>query len=208
MSIGTTREHAPHAWDEADLATGLMAGDGAVRAAFVERTHDAVYPWTCRLTTDRDLRRDWTHDALLRVMDDLRSGAFEYRRPGSFWAWFRTRARFLVLESRRRETVHAQRETLSVEGDVPDRPATDDPSLDLEETEAAAALAACLDGLDNRDHARALELRAVEDQPYERIAEIMDAPLNTVRAWIRRGRTQLRRCLAARFGWTLPEEEA
>jgi len=208
MSSEATKEPRRPAWPEAELVAGLACGDGRAAAAFVDQAHDAVFAFARRCADDPDLCRDWTHDALLRMMDDVRGGAFEYRRPGAFWAWFRLRARGLVLEARRKEALHRRRERPGPEGDAPERPARDDPARDAEEAEAAAAVTACLEAMENRDQARALALRAVDDLPYDDIARIMDAPLNTVRAWIRRGRVALRRCLARRLDWPQPDEES
>lgn len=201
----TTREIIRSRWPEPMLAAGLAKGEASAQEAFVHLAHDAVYGHACRLTPDRDLRQDWTHEILLRLMRDVSDGAFVYRRPGSFWAWFRTRAWYLALSERRRESRRSLREQLSPDGDLPDHPSGEASSLASDEADAAAALADCLDQLPNSDHGRVLHLRLVEDLTYEAIAAAVDAPINTVRTWIRRGRLQVRRCLAARFGWTLPE---
>jgi RNA polymerase sigma factor (sigma-70 family) len=193
--------------NEAEIAAGVAADDGAACTLFVMRCHDAVYTYTCRLTRDPELRQDWTHNVLLRLISDIKSGAFEYRRPGSLWAWFAKRAWFLALEERRRQNTRDRREIQSHDGELPDRVADQDPLLDLEELEAAQALAACLDAMPNPDHADAVRLAIVQDLPYQRIAEELETPVNTVRSWIRRGRVALRRCLSSRLGWTLPEEE-
>ena len=193
-------------WPEPRLVQGLLEGDPAAREAFVGLCHDAVYVFACRRTLDPELRRDWTHDAILRLLEDLAGGAFVYRRPGAFWAWFRKRAWFLVLECGRRQRVHDGREIATADEDLPEPPAPDDAARLIEDHEAALAVERCLDALGNPDHARALRLRMVDETPYEEIATSLDVPLNTVRAWIRRGRVALRLCLARRFGWTLPEE--
>ena len=208
MIVQTTREPGNRDWSEAELVEGIARDDAAAGSAFVSRSHDAVYGYACRLTLDRDLRQDWTHDALLRLMADVKDGSFVYLRPGSLWAWFRVRAWYLVLDARRRESARIRREPLSEDGELPDHPGDDDASLGVEEAEAAAALNDCLESMSSPDQSRALRLRAVEDLPYDRIAGVMDVPLNTVRTWIRRGRVALRRCLAARFGWPLPGDEA
>ncbi len=208
MNTESTTKQVAWSWSEADLASGLSKGDADAGVVFVTRAHDAVYAFACRCTRDRDLRQDWTHDVLLRVMSDVRKGSFVYRRPGSFWAWFRTRAWFLILEAGRRERVRAGREPLSPDGETPECEGDDDSARDVEEREAAEALAACLSAMGNPDQAHALRLRAIEGLPYQQIATIMNAPLNTVRAWIRRGRVSLRRCLTTRFGWSVPEEES
>nr|MEE4269612.1 RNA polymerase sigma factor [Candidatus Krumholzibacteria bacterium] len=201
-------ESADTPWPEARLAQGLIQGDTDAREAFVMLSHDAVYAFACRRTQDHHLRQDWTHDVILRLLDDLKGGCFVYRRPGSFWAWFRKRAWFLVLEEGRRHRVRETRERPTPAEDLPESPGTDDTARLTEDHEAAFAVERCLEALSNPDHARALRLRMSDDTSYEEIAEALEAPLNTVRAWIRRGRVGLRQCLVQRFGWNLPEEES
>jgi RNA polymerase sigma-70 factor (ECF subfamily) len=205
---GTFRGSDDDQWPEPRLARGLLRGDPDAREAFVLRSHDAVYAFACRRTPDPDLRQDWTHDVILRLLDDLAGGRFVYRRPGSLWAWFSKRAWFLVLESGRRQRRHEVREVATPDHALPDRPAADDTAQLTEDHEVALAVERCLDSLTNADHARALRLRMTDDGSYEEIAVALDAPLNTVRAWIRRGRVALRQCLMGRFGWTWPEDES
>ncbi|MEZ4386074.1 MAG: RNA polymerase sigma factor [Candidatus Krumholzibacteriia bacterium] len=186
---------------ERALVAGLQAKETWARRVFFERAHDAVYAHACRLTRDVDLRRDWTHDVLLRLVEDVAVGRFEYRRPGSFWAWFRIRTPYLLLDCLRawRRLVSHELPAHDDAGGVPHRgdpPAPDDPSSDLESLEIAVAVAVCLGGLANLDQRQALTLLLYEELSYEEIATALGRPLNTVRTDIRRGRLALRECLA------------
>ncbi len=185
--------------DEQALVAGLGAGAPWARQAFCERTHDATYAWASRLTRDADLRRDWTHDALLRVMADVAGGRFTWRRPGSFWAWFRARAPYLLLDSLRERRRLESRER-GVGDELPPLAAPDDPSLDLENLEIVGAVVDCLESLANPDQRQALTLLLYEECSYEEIAAAVGRPLNTVRTDIRRGRLALREDLARRLG--------
>jgi RNA polymerase sigma-70 factor, ECF subfamily len=188
--------------DEQALVAGLQAAAPWARSEFFAAAHDAVYAYACRLTRDVDLRRDWTHDCLLRLAGEVAEGRFAYRRPGSFWAWFRTRAPFVVLDSLRARRRQESRELAAEpeDGDFPDPPATDDPGLDLERLEILHAVNGCLDGLQNEDQRRVLALLLFEEMSYEEIAASVGRPLNTVRTDIRRGRLALRNCLVLRLG--------
>lgn len=191
---------APHP-DERELAAGLRERSAWARREFFTRAHDAVYARACRLTRDVDLRRDWTHDALLRLVAEVADGRFVYRGPGSFWGWFRVRAPFLLLDSLRRRRLQEMREAPAeaLGEDLPDPQADDDPSRDLERLEILRAVEACLEALANPDQRRALELLLYRGATYERIAAELDRPLNTVRTDIRRGRLALRECLVWRL---------
>jgi RNA polymerase sigma-70 factor (ECF subfamily) len=169
-------------------------------AAFVQRTHRPVFAMACRLTTDPDLRQDWTHDVILRVVEELGRGRFVYRWPGCFWSWFRQRAHFLLLNKLSRQRALAEREiggnVMSAALESLAGSGGSNPAEDLERAEARAAVERCLERVSPESHARALRLRLFEELAYERIAAEMEAPLNTVRSWIRRGRIAMRECLA------------
>lgn len=193
----------PRAEDERVLVDGLLAKDAAAVAEFLRRTHHPVYCMACRIAGDAPMRRDWSHDVLLGILDDLELGRFVYRGPGSFWAWFKKRAYFRLLDRARRARLTREREApVGGVDDLPESfaPESEDPSMTMERIEERSAVEACLSRLENRDHRRALDLLLFEGLAYEAIAEILEAPLNTVRAWIRRGRIQLRRCLVKSLG--------
>jgi RNA polymerase sigma-70 factor (ECF subfamily) len=203
--------------DEQALATGLALGDRSSVARFFERTHHPVYCMAARLTRDPELRRDWTHDVLMGVLEDVQRGRFVWRRPGSFWAWFGRRAWFRLLDCHRRHRRRSAREQpLDDErrsapdsglGSAPE-PTFDPPiPAQLELVEMTASVESCLEQLPNELHRRALRLLLFDDLPYDAIAEQLDAPLNTVRAWIRRGRMQLRVCVARALGIEIRGEE-
>jgi RNA polymerase sigma-70 factor (ECF subfamily) len=184
--------------DEHRLVEGLLAHETAAVSEFLERSHHPVYCMACRLSRDADTRRDWSHDVLLGILDDLARGRFEYRGPGSFWAWFRKRAYYRLLDCYRGAKRTLGRE--SPQGGTLDLPESalrleQDPAQEMQLTLTRSALEACLQRLENRDHRRALDLLLFEDLAYDAIAERLDTPINTVRAWIRRGRLQVRRCL-------------
>lgn len=194
---------------ERRLVEGLLAGDPEAVGEFLERTHHAVYGYAARLGAEPELRRDWSHAALIGLVEDLRQGRFVYRGPGSFWAWFRKRAYFRVLDERRRGLRRRAREGegLTDEDGVPDLDAyagQGDPADELRRVEIQAAVEACLDKLPSADQRRVLWLLYAEDRSYQEIAELTASPLNTVRSWILRGRLLLRKCLIAALGLDAP----
>ncbi len=185
--------------DEAELVRGITQGDDEIVAEFLRRTHGPVYRIASRLTSDPEFRADWSHDTLLGILDDVQRGRFEYRGPGSFWGWFRKRAYYRILDEYRKARVIRERERPSGAGpDFPEFASLDrstDPFEELERVRLRSALEACLAKITNENHRRSLECLFFRDLSYETIAEELEAPLNTVRAWIRRGRLLLRKCL-------------
>jgi RNA polymerase sigma-70 factor (ECF subfamily) len=197
--------------NEERLVAGLIAGDRSAIAEFLERTHHAVYGLAIRVGGDPETRRDWTHEALLGLLEDLRRGRFVYRGPGSFWAWFRKRAYFRVLDERRRCRRRREREghaATDEDGDIDldGYAGTEDPLRELERVEIRAAIEACLDKLPSADQRRALWLLYAEARPYQDIADTMASSLNTVRSWIRRGRILLRKCLMVTLDLAAPPD--
>jgi RNA polymerase sigma-70 factor, ECF subfamily len=206
-SAGTV---ADGSWGEEALTRGLSGGDPVAVEEFLSRTHRPVYAMTARLTADPDLRHDWTHDALLKILDELSRGHFAYRWPGCFWSWFQKRSYFLLINLYNKNRKLAGSCTSGQIGEeIMDRlPLSKgaDPSRLMEDVESRQAIDSCLENLASKEQQRALRLFLLEDLPYQSVAEEMGAELNTVRSWIRRARISVRRCLAARFGWKLDEK--
>lgn len=201
--LGTTSSRIePSAEDEKRLVEALLESSPAAIGELLDRTHHPVFCMAYRLTPDPDLRRDWTHNALLGILGDLERGCFVYRRPGSFWAWFRKRVYYRLIDEYRRHRRVTSRETateLTGDESFASDPA-DDPAVRMQRVEFLSAVETCLEKLANDDQRRAVRLLVLEDLSYQDIAAAMAAPLNTVRAWIRRGRLGLRRCLAGTLG--------
>ena len=189
--------------DERRLVEGLCHRDPEQVRDFIHRTHGPVYAMACRMTHDPDERQDWTHDVLLRVLEELSRGNFVYRWPGCFWSWFGQRSRFILLNLRRKQR---ERQGRTLEGDPAEAelesvvgPASEDPQRVIENIAIRDALEACLGGLRSEEHRRALTLVLLEECSYEEVAEAMDSPLNTIRSWIRRARIAVRQCMAGKF---------
>ncbi|MEN8007405.1 MAG: sigma-70 family RNA polymerase sigma factor [Candidatus Krumholzibacteriota bacterium] len=198
--------------DEAEeaLVQGLARNDPRTVADFLGRTHRPVYAMSARLTADPDLRHDWTQDTLLKILEEMKKGRFEYRWPGCFWSWFQKRCHFLMINHYRGHRKRHDRLTpFDLGSEVVAKLSLGDeadPLRLMESVEARAILDDCLDRLDNEDHRRALAGILLEDQPYQAVADEMGATLNTVRSWIRRGREAVRRCVATRYRRVLGEE--
>jgi RNA polymerase sigma-70 factor, ECF subfamily len=201
MSKQTITRQDPAA--EAALVRGLQDGDPEAMALFVERGHRAVFSLACRLSTDPDLRQDWTHSVLLRLIEEMSKGAFVYRRPGGFWAWFRKRAYYLMLNHLSEYRSRGQRELVDDSLDSILLPTAGETSIcpaeELERAELRRSLEDALAQIENSHQRRALWLLLDQDLSYQEIAESMGAELNTVRSWIRRGRLAMRLFLAARL---------
>ena len=198
--------------DEAEeaMVNGLSRRDPATIAEFLGCTHRQVYAMSARLTLDPDLRHDWTQDTLLKILEELKRGRFEYRWPGCFWSWFQKRCHFLMINHYHTHRKRNDRLTpFEIGSEVVAKLSMGngtDPLRLLESVEARAILDDCLEQLDNEDHRRALSGILLDDQPYQAVADEMGTSLNTVRSWIRRGREAVRRCVATRYHKIFREE--
>ncbi len=189
---------------ERELVAGLLSRRTEAISDFLTRTHHPVYCLACRLTADREQRHDWAQEALLGVLGDIERGRFTYTRPGSFWAWFRKRAYYRLLDEYRRSRRRLEREggarsgeeSPDLEGFAPGG----DPLVELERCEFLAALESCVRKLPSAHQRSALEMLLFRQMDYQAIAEALAAPLNTVKAWIRRGRLAVRKCLVRALG--------
>jgi len=188
---------------EETLVAGLIHRDRTQVGIFLHRTHRPVYAMAARLTTDPNLRHDWSQDVLLRILQEMKKGNFVYRRPGCFWAWFQMRANFLLINFYQQHRKQNERLTMGEAGTALAEkiPWTRkrDPLHLMEEIEARHLVEECLDELSSDDQRRALYLFLFQDLTYREIARAMDASLNTVRSWILRGRITMRQKLAEKL---------
>ncbi len=185
------------------LVEGLCRKDPEAISQFLSATHRPVFAMACRLTTDPELRQDWSHDVLLSILDELGRGRFVYRWPGCFWSWFQKRSHFLLLNLHQKERRRVERDLSGEWGEeVIDRlamPRGTDPERLLQGVEARAAIEECMGKLPSADQERALRFALMEEMAYEEIAGAMQAQLNTVRSWIRRARIAVRECLSSSY---------
>lgn len=197
--------------EERALVEGLCMRDPSAVDEFVSRTHRNVFAMACRLTIEESDREDWTHDVLLRILDEMANGRFVYRWPGGFWSWFGLRARFLMWNCRDRQR-RLRGPELDAEAneralDALEISHSADPQRILERLEAQRVVEDCIAKLASADHRRALSLLLLEGLSYQDIADEAATPLNTVRSWIRRGRVAVRECVSAAYGWKPAEED-
>jgi len=191
-------------WGEQELVDGLRLGSESAIADFLTRTHRPVYWMACRLTTDPDIRRDWTHDVLIQIVEEIGRGSFVYRWPGCFWSWFRKRAHFLLLnhlgKTRNHDRRHLRGDSASIELEHAAFSKDWNPTEQLEAVELRASIERCIEKLPQREQQSAYTLILFQECTYQEIASHLEAPLNTVRSWIRRARIAVRCCMEESLG--------
>jgi RNA polymerase sigma-70 factor, ECF subfamily len=181
---------------DADVAR-LRRGDLDALAALVQRYQHRLYRYLLRLVRQQAEAEDLFQQTWLRVASQIRR--FDPRR--NFDAWLFTVARNLAIDYLRR----ARHESLDEHesGESPYTPpalrASDPPPVDaMIAREHSRFVAAAMDKLPTL-YREVLALRFEEEMKLEEIAEVLDAPLSTVKSRLRRGLENLRETLDARF---------
>jgi len=177
----------------------LRRGDAEALAALLARYQNRLYRYLLRFVREPATAEDLFQQTWLRVVEKIRR--YDPRR--SFEAWLFSVARNLAIDHLRRR----QPESL-------DEPATGGPSGAPAQEQIQAPGPSALDGVLTRERAsllaealgdlpaiyrEVLTLRFEEEMKLEEIAEVLDAPLSTVKTRLRRALQGLRRKLESRF---------
>jgi RNA polymerase sigma-70 factor, ECF subfamily len=174
---------------DATLAVLLQRCGGGDRAAFqalYRAQASRLYGLALRITRQPSLASDAVHDALLQAWQ--RAARFDPAR-GSASAWLTGLVRYRAIDVMRKRA----REVTGVE--LPEEPDTAPGALDrLVASAAGQALHRCLDLLEVQQR-RAIMLAFVDGLSHAELAVRLEAPLGTVKSWIRRGLLSLKGCL-------------
>ena len=166
----------------------IAAGERAALRQLYDSTAAKLFGICLRILSDREDAQDVLQDVYLTVW--RRADRFDPSRA-SVTAWLSTIARNRAIDRLRARGPLANAEpveSLELADDEPGALAR------LEAADEAGRLAACLGELDARTRA-AIRTAFFEGLTYEALARRMDAPLGTVKSWIRRGLARLKGCL-------------
>ncbi len=171
-----------------ELIRRFRAGDASAFTALVERHQRRVYALCLRVLGDPDSASDVAQDTFLTVLRKLDG----FRGEAAFTTWLHRVTMNACYDELRRAR---RRPMLHV---APDEGAEPEPGLPIEDhadevgstIDAAAALASIAE-----EFRIAVVLADVQDLPYERIAEILDVPVGTVKSRVHRGRVALARAM-------------
>jgi RNA polymerase sigma-70 factor (ECF subfamily) len=151
-----------------------------------ERWSARLHGVALRITGQPALAADAMHDAFLQIWQQ--AGRFDPAR-GSGEAWLVSLARYRALDIVRRRG----REVLT--DDLPEQEdASPDALAVLAQSAAGAALHRCLGQLEP-DRRELILLAFVQGLSHAELARRRNAPLGTIKSWIRRGLAALRTCL-------------
>lgn len=180
---------------EAEVAR-LRRGDLDALAELVARYQHRLYRYLLRIVREPAEAEDLFQQTWLRVAGQIRR--YDPRR--NFDAWLFTLARNLAIDHLRR--VRPDSLDAHESGEYESTPATlrdsAPPAIDaLISRERAYLVAEAMDGLSVL-YREVMSLRFEEEMKLEEIAQVLDAPLSTIKSRLRRGLESLRQSLEAR----------
>lgn len=172
----------------APLMARIAAGDRAALRQLYDATSAKLLGVCLRILCDREESEDVLQEVYVTIW--RRADRFEAARA-SVMTWISTIARNRAIDRLRARGPLAYAEP--VDGlELADGQASAEALL--EAGDDAARLQGCLSELDERTRT-VIRTAFFEGVTYEALARRMDAPLGTVKSWIRRGLARLKGCI-------------
>lgn len=174
--------------DAAALIGRIASGDRAALKTLYDGESLRLFGIAMAILRDRDAAADALHDGFVHIA--RRAAQYDPAR-GPAGAWLGAIVRHAALDLVRRRGREIPTEDALL-GDTP---------VEATQFDAVAAgaegarLRECLAALEEKNR-RGIVLAFVHGLSHPQIAARLDAPLGTVKAWIRRGLLMLRECLA------------
>lgn len=193
------RERLGERSDEA-LAVEARRGSEEAFRLLVERYERPVYGLLLRMVRRPETAEDLAQETFLKAF----RGLARYDPERKFSSWLFKIAHNAALDSLRRDG-HPPLSLDAPIGDddeppeLPADPKAENPFARLAGRDLGRALEGALQGL-RPQYREILMLRFVEELSYEEIAEVLEAPLGTVKIHLFRARRDLARALAG-LGW-------
>jgi len=174
--------------DLSNMMSRIADGDRDALRQLYQATSSKLFGVCLRILSDKDESEDVLQEVYVTIW--RRADRFD-RSRASVMTWLSTIARNRAIDRLRARgpLAHAEQvEELEIADPAPAATAL------LESAEAAGALQRCLAELDDRTE-HAIRTAFFEGVTYEALARRLDAPLGTVKSWIRRGLMKLKGCL-------------
>ena len=188
--------------DDAAVVAAALAGRTEASEELVRRYERPIYGLIARMVRDEAQAEDLTQDTFVKMFRAL--GRFDPAMRFSSWLFRIAHNTAIDYLRQRRLLVSTPIEDPDNESDplasLPD-PSAISPERSAQRAELAEAVDRALDRV-RPDYRAVLVLRYQEGLEYQDIAEVLGAPLGTVKTFLHRARRDLARELAA-AGWGL-----
>jgi RNA polymerase sigma-70 factor (ECF subfamily) len=173
----------------AELLSASAAGDRQAFARLYEATSAKLFGVILRIVGRRDRAEEALQEAYLRIWDH--AADFDPRK-GAPMTWMITIARNRACDWRRRDRGEAPVDDLTpLETAASGEPGPLDQAIAMDH---ARALQACLNQLEPTQR-QCIVLAYRDGYTHQELAERLNAPLGTIKSWIRRGLLRLKECL-------------
>ncbi len=194
-------------WSDEQLLEQLLAGKTAALDALYQRYADKLFVFCQHITNyrDRQSAEDLVQDVFLRVINSAKT--FDSHKA-AFRTWLFTIARNRCFDfNRRRARIRFESlDPVDNPGAANETPAPLEqiphPDADVENTvlksNRDAAIADCLERLNNPDEREAILLYYLDDRVLREIAETLNCSISTARNRITAAKESLRQCLKAK----------
>lgn len=181
------------------LMKHVQEGDSAAFQVLVTRYKGRIVGYLNRTVRNTELAEDIAQEAFLRVY----TKAHTFRTSASFSAWFYRIATNLAINELRRKKrvrfVSMEKPIVSDSGDQFSREFEDEgeigPAENLEQRELQAEVARAVSELPMK-YRVAFVLREVQGFSYQKISEVVGAPMGTIKSRVNRARLQFRDSMA------------
>lgn len=173
------------------LLTAVSRGDQRAFAELYTATSSHLFGLLLRMLRRRDWAEEALQDSFLKVWQKAETYAPEKGAP---LTWLMTVARYRALDLLRMKRPEVE---MPEEGDAPPMLLADlaeSPEDRAVEREGIGRLSECMRGLQD-EQKRCVLLAYYEGYTHQELAQSMQAPLGTVKSWVRRGLARLRDCL-------------
>ena len=175
---------------DAECVRRLQRGDTEAFAALVERHQKAIFNLVYRMLGDYDDAAEVSQEAFLSAYRSIRS----FRGDASFSTWL-YRIAINHANTRRKNAALWQQRTAPLDSIDPVSDGDGDPSDAVERKELRQQVQAALNRLQPED-ASIILLRDLQDVPYEKVAQVLEIPIGTVKSRLHRARRALKARLA------------
>jgi RNA polymerase sigma-70 factor (ECF subfamily) len=173
-----------------DLLVRVAARDRDAFAAVYRATSAKLWGVVVRVVPRRDLAEDVLQDVYVRIWE--RAGSFDPAKASPI-TWMASIARNRAIDEVRRRRLVSLEETpeaLEVPEDGPD------PLQSAQQSEELRRLKACLEGLEPERREMVL-LAYYTGLSRDELAQRYAHPVNTIKTWLHRSLTKLRKCLGS-----------
>lgn len=184
------------------LIANAARGDHTAFSMVYERTHAHLFGVALRILGEGQAAEDALQEAYVSIWKSAASYRSEIEgQPIQAMTWLIAIVRNKALDAlraRNRTRTTSFEDFLSTSPDALEEHSDHAPSAVqlLERAAQAMSIEQCLNVL-NGSHRQCLALAYYQGMSHAEVAQQMDAPLGSVKAWIRRGLEKLKGCLAA-----------